>query len=129
MQRKRYNPAMQVAESYRKLVPPDVVVNYPRGSRVCDPFEVATGDAKMAALKVYRYDYYDPVLKRDRRSVDYATGDRIMELSGTILVETQQEVDEDMLEEDGTIRAVHVFMDPPVRPPRTRTRPEHRRTA
>ena len=119
---------MKVAESYRTLVPPADSVNYPRGSGVSGPFEVATGDAKMAALKVYRYDYYDPVLKCDRRSVDYATGDRISELSGKILVETQQEVDEDMLEADGTIRAVHVFMDPPARP-RTRARPENRRAA
>ena len=78
----------------------------------------------MAAVKVYRYDYYDPVLKCERRSVDYATGDRIMEMSGKILVETQREIDEDILEEDGTIRAMDVFMDPPVRP---RARPEHRR--
>ena len=32
----------------------------------------------MAAINVYRYDFYDPVLKRDRRSVDYATGDAII---------------------------------------------------
>ena len=80
----------------------------------------------MAAVKVYRYDFYDPVMMRDRRSVDYATGDAIMAMSGKILVETQQEIDEDMLEDDGTIRAVHVFMDPPVPP---RARPENRRAA
>ena len=31
----------------------------------------------MASVNVYRYDFYDPVLKHDRRSVDYATGDAI----------------------------------------------------
>jgi len=80
----------------------------------------------MAAIKVYRYDFYDPVLKCDRRSIDYATGDAIQGMRGTILVETQQEVDEDVIEQDGTIRCGHVFMDPPVRAS-TRSRPEGRR--
>ena len=66
----------------------------------------------MAAINVYRYDYYDPVLKRDRRSVDYATGDAIMKIRGTILSDTFQSVDEDLLEDDGTIRASRVFMEP-----------------
>ena len=79
----------------------------------------------MAAINVYRYDYYDPVLKRDRRSVDYATGDAIAKIRGTILSDTLQSIDEDVLEEDGTIRAAHVFMDPP--PPRAR--PDRRRAA
>lgn len=80
----------------------------------------------MAAMKVYRYDYYDRVLKRDRRSVDYATGDAIQGMGGTILVETEQTVDDEMLEEDGTIRAGQVFMEPPAR---TRRRPEAPRAA
>ena len=77
----------------------------------------------MAAVNVYRYDYYDPVLKRDRRSVDYATGDAIMKIRGTILSDTFQSVDEDQLEDDGTIRASRVFMEPVAPKPR----PDHRR--
>lgn len=69
----------------------------------------------MATIKVYRYDFYDPLLMRDRRSVDYATGDAIMAMGGTILVETAQDVEEDLLEEDGTIRAAHVWMERPAR--------------
>jgi hypothetical protein len=80
----------------------------------------------MAAVKVYRYDYYDPLLMRDRRSVDYATADAIMKLKGTILGETEKVVDEDLLEKDGTIRALNVFMEPPARPSR---RPEQRKAA
>ena len=80
----------------------------------------------MAAIKVYRYDYYDPVLKRERRSVDYATGDAIMEMRGTILSETQQEIDEDLVDKDGTIRAAHVFMEPAARPRPRAHRPGHR---
>ena len=84
----------------------------------------------MATINVYRYDYYDPVLKRDRRSVDYATGDAIMKIHGTILSETAQSVDEDLLEEDGTIRASQVFAERPVRPQRPqRARHEPRRAA
>ena len=80
----------------------------------------------MAAIQVYRYDYFDRVLKRDRRSVDYATGDAIMAMGGTILVETEQTIDEELLEEDGTIRAGQVFMEPSAR---TRRRPEAPRAA
>ena len=72
----------------------------------------------MATIKVYRYDYYDRVLKRDRRSVDYATGDAIMEMGGIILAETQKTVDEARVQDDGTIRAAQVFMELP--PPRRR---------
>ena len=68
----------------------------------------------MASLKVYRYDFYDPLLKRDRRSVDYATADAIQERHGQILVETERLVDEDFIEDDGTIRAAHVFMEAPL---------------
>jgi len=69
----------------------------------------------MAAINVYRYDYYDPVLKCQRRSVDYATGDAIGALGGKILGDTIQQVEDDLLEGDGSIRAAHVFMEPPVR--------------
>jgi hypothetical protein len=82
----------------------------------------------MAAINVYRYDYYDPVLKCDRRSVDYATGDAIMEMRGTILSDTLKSVDEEVLERDGTIRASRVFMEPVASPSR-RPRHEPRRAA
>jgi hypothetical protein len=81
----------------------------------------------MASINVYRYDYYDPVLKRERRSVDYATGDAIMKIHGTILSETLQSVDEGVLERDGTVRAADVFTEP-ARSPR-RGRHEPRRAA
>jgi len=70
----------------------------------------------MALINVYRYDYYDPVLKRDRRSVDYATGDGARALGAKVLSDTVQSVEEELLEDDGTIRAVHVFAEPPARP-------------
>ena len=76
----------------------------------------------MAMITVYRYDFYDPVLKCDRRSVDYATGDAIHAMGAKILSETVQNVEEDLLDDDGTIRCSHVFMEPPVRraPPSAR---------
>jgi hypothetical protein len=80
----------------------------------------------MASVPVYRYDFYDPVLKCQRRSVDYATGDVIMQMHGTILSDTVQHVDEEMLGEDGTIRAMHVFAEPVKA---SRGRPESRRAA
>jgi len=77
----------------------------------------------MAMVKVYRYDYYDSVLKRDRRSVDYATADAIMAMGGTILVETERSVHEDLLDDQDGVRAVHVFMEPLRRPARPAHRP------
>jgi hypothetical protein len=68
--------------------------------------------------KVYRYDFYDRVLKRDRRSVDYATADAIQEMHGTILSDTERVVDDELIGNDGTIRAMQVFMEPPARPAR-----------
>jgi hypothetical protein len=76
----------------------------------------------MAAINVYRYDYYDPVLKHERRSVDYATGDAIMAMGGKILSDTQQSVEEELLEDDGTIRAAHVWMEAPLPRPALRGR-------
>jgi len=80
----------------------------------------------MAAINVYRYDFYDPVLKCDRRSVDYATGDAIMALGGKILSDTVQTVEEELLEDDGSIRAMHVFSEVP---PRRVHQPGSRRAA
>ena len=60
----------------------------------------------MATLKVYRYRFYDPQLKHDRMSVDYATADAVTEQRGTILGETERTVDEDVVGDDGTVRAM-----------------------
>ena len=68
---------------------------------------------------VYRYDYLDRVLKRERRSIDYATGEAIGRLGGTILAETAREVDDDLVDEWGMVRAVDIAASEPV-PPRAR---------
>jgi hypothetical protein len=68
---------------------------------------------------VYRYDYLDLVLKRDRRSIDYATGEAIGRLHGTILSETAREVDDDLVDEWGMVRAVDIAASEPVPPRRT----------
>ena len=60
----------------------------------------------MATLKVYRYLFYDPLLKHDRMSVDSATADAIMEKHGTILGETERTVDERLVAKDGMVRAI-----------------------
>lgn len=59
----------------------------------------------MATVKVYQFDYFDRVLKRDRRSVDFATPEAIEARGGTILSETQRVVDEDLLDDEGIVRA------------------------
>lgn len=59
----------------------------------------------MAVVRVYQYDYYDPQLKRERRSLDFATSDSIMEQGATIIAESQRLVDEDLLDEHGVIAA------------------------
>jgi hypothetical protein len=59
----------------------------------------------MARVNVYQYHYFDRLLKHDRRSVDYATGDAIAAMGAKALAETQRSVDEDLLPESGVIRA------------------------
>ena len=59
----------------------------------------------MAHVKVYQFDFYDPLLKRDRRSIEFATADAIMERRGTILAESMREVDEDLVNDEGIIAA------------------------
>ena len=59
----------------------------------------------MATVKVYRYDYFDRLLKHDRRSVDYATADAIAAMGGTILAESMREVDDRIVPDDGIVRA------------------------
>ena len=77
----------------------------------------------MATVKVYRYEYFDRVLKRDRRSVDYATADAIAQMGGTILAESMREVDDSVIGDDGAVRAADLrkaeVADLEVRPPRT----------
>lgn len=80
----------------------------------------------MAAVKVYRYDYFDRLLKRDRRSVDYATADAIAAMGGTILAESMREVDDRMVPGSGVVRAAEMAKAeigaPEVRAPRTAPR-------
>ena len=58
----------------------------------------------MATVKVYQYDYFDRLLKRDRRSTDYATADAIMQMRATILSESERVVDEEVLQKDEHVR-------------------------
>lgn len=78
----------------------------------------------MNRINVYRYDYFDRLLKHDRRSVDYATADAIAAMGARPLAETQRSVDEDLVPDSGIIRAADM-------PPReilepARARPERR---
>ena len=58
----------------------------------------------MATMTVYQYDYVDRVLKRDRRSEDYATAEAISTMGGTVLAETAREVEEDLVDDSGKVR-------------------------
>ena len=62
----------------------------------------------MATVKVYQYDYYDRLLKRDRRSTDFATADAIMQIGATILSESERRVDEELLQKDEHVNAAHM---------------------
>lgn len=59
----------------------------------------------MALVRVYQFDYFDRLLKRYRRSVDFGTSDAIAEQHGTILAESERMVDEDLLDERGFVKA------------------------
>jgi hypothetical protein len=59
----------------------------------------------MTMVRVYQYDYFDTLLKRDRRAVEYGTADGIVARHGTILAETMKEVDDSLLSDAGFIRA------------------------
>jgi hypothetical protein len=59
----------------------------------------------MADVKVYLYDYFDGLLKRERRSTEYATADTIVARRGTIIAESERVVDEALIHDDGTILA------------------------
>jgi len=79
----------------------------------------------MNRVNVYRYDYFDGLLKHDRRSVDYATGDAIAAMRAKPLAETQRSVDEDLVPDSGIIRAADMppreILESP-RPPRAAPR-------
>ena len=73
----------------------------------------------MADIKVYLFDYFDRLLKRDRRSTLYATADAIAAQGATIIAESEKIVDEDLLNDDGTIAAHKIpprEESPPTRP-------------
>lgn len=74
----------------------------------------------MADVKVYQYDYFDRLLKRDRRSTLYATADFIAEQGATIIAESEKIVDDDLLDDDGTIAAHKI-------PPREESTPPPQR--
>jgi hypothetical protein len=57
----------------------------------------------MPRVKVYLYDYFDGLLKCDRRSTDYATADAIAQRRGTILAESERLVDEGLLDDQGLV--------------------------
>jgi len=71
----------------------------------------------MASVKVYQYDYFDRLLKRDRRSTDFATADAIMQARATIISESERVVDEEVLQEDEHVRLAD--MPPREMPDRT----------
>lgn len=71
----------------------------------------------MAIVKVYRYDYFDTLIKHDRRSTHYATADAIAELHGRVLAESVREVDEDLLDERGMILPQHMPLPAEALPP------------
>ena len=71
----------------------------------------------MADARVYLYDYFDGLLKRERRSTDYATSDAIAAKRGTIIGESMKLVDEGLIGADGHIRAADI-------PPREDMPPE-----
>jgi hypothetical protein len=59
----------------------------------------------MARVNVYQYDYFDRLIKHDRRSVDFATADVIAAMGAKALAESRRSVDEDLLPDSGIIRA------------------------
>ena len=59
----------------------------------------------MSRVKVYRFDYFDGLLKRDRRSTDYATADLIARRRGTVIAESERVVDDGLLDDDGMLLA------------------------
>ena len=67
---------------------------------------IAAGGNHSCMAIVYRYDFYDRALMRDRRSEDYATAEAIERLGGVILAETAREVADARVDAWGVVRAV-----------------------
>ena len=74
----------------------------------------------MNRVNVYRYDYFDGLLKHDRRSVDYATGDAIAAMRAKALAESQRSVDEAIVPDSGIIRAADMPPREIIEPTRSR---------
>ncbi len=53
---------------------------------------------------VYRYDYLDRQLMRERRSEDYATADAVDRLGGRVVVDTRREIDDAKVDAWGLVR-------------------------
>ena len=64
----------------------------------------------MAQVKVYLYDYFDRLLKRDRRSTDFATADAITE-ARTVLWNGPMGVFEDDRFKAGTVAVATAVAD------------------
>jgi hypothetical protein len=62
----------------------------------------------MADVNVYLYDYYDGLLKCQRRSMDYATSDAIAAMRATIIAESVKVVDDGLLDDKGMIRPADI---------------------
>jgi len=77
----------------------------------------------MNRVNVYRYDYFDRLIKHDRRSVDYATGDAIAAMGARALAETQRSVNEDLVPDSGIIRAADMPPREILEPVRARAEP------
>ena len=54
--------------------------------------------------RVYRYDFHDRALMRDRRSDDYATAEAIERLGATILPETARDIDDALVDDWGVVK-------------------------
>ena len=62
----------------------------------------------MNDVKVYLYEYFDGLLKRERRSTDYALAETIAGQRGTIIAESERVVDQDLVGHDGHILAANI---------------------
>jgi hypothetical protein len=58
--------------------------------------------------RVYRYDFLDRALMRERRSDDYATAEAIERLGGTILPETARDIDDERVDDWGVVKAADI---------------------
>jgi len=66
--------------------------------------------------RVYRYDFLDRALMRDRRSDDYATAEAIERLGGTILPETARDIDDGLVDDWGVVKVADIARSRPAPP-------------